>query len=158
MKYKSAKELQILPEEHKALIAFVKAPDLGRIVEVNGHAHFYDQSYADDDSTAKLAECGTAGCVAGFVFAHVKTVQKKRRLRGTVSADGYIEAACDDNYDYLEHKYTHIAPLLQRLYRMAAPYKLSTAKKVVETLLRHGKVSWPRPDGVKATLRIDDEL
>ena len=151
MTYRSAKHLGILPEEREALIAFVKAPALGRIVSVNGHAHYYDQEHASDKDQAKENECGTAGCVAGFVFAHVSTVQGKRHLRGARNADQYIDKATHtDKTDSIADYYWEDddgkpdIPVLHELYTMGGEWKLSTTRRVVDGLLRLGKVRWPK--------------
>lgn len=86
-KYRTAAQLGILPEERKALIAFVNAPALGRTIALNGHAHYYDQGEAQNYTEAEENHCGTAGCVAGFVFAHARVVQGKRTLRQARDAE-----------------------------------------------------------------------
>lgn len=138
MAYKTAKQLGILPEERKALIAFVKAPFLGRTIEVNGHAHYYDQNGADNPSEAEENECGTAGCVAGYVYAHAKIVQKVRRLRGCKNADEYIGCATE----YHDQDEEPVAPVLYHLYIEGGDHKLAEARRVVDKMLRTGRVEW----------------
>lgn len=137
-KYLTAAELGILPAERKALIAFVEAPALGRIVSVNGKAHYYNQGQVDIPNTAAEHECGTAGCVAGFVFAHARHVQKLKLLRGASGARGYAEAAwevdADDN---------PVCPLLSDIYAQGNnEIALAKARKVVAHALTTGKVKW----------------
>lgn len=132
IKTKTAKGLGILPKELKALKAFVTAPALGRTVSVNGHAHYYKQNKIEIEYLAEENECGTAGCVAGFVFAHAKHVQGVRRLRGSRSATGYYNQAMD-------------TVILRDLYgQTGGTHKLATARKVVTKMLATGKVHWPR--------------
>lgn len=140
-KYLTAAKLGILPEERKALIAFVDARTLGRIIEVNGHAHYYDQGHAANEWQAVENECGTAGCVAGFVFAHAKAVQGKRKLRGEDTAACYINAATDQAYDEY-HNCEPVCPLLSDLYTEGQDHKLAEARKVVYKALRTGRVEW----------------
>ena len=144
-KFLTASKLGILPEERKALIAFIKSPALGRTVSVNGHAHFYAQGYVNDEGTAEDNECGTAGCVAGFVFAHAKHVQGKSRLRGARSPGGYIDNACAEKLFDDEDGGVSIpkVPVLSDLYRESYDYKLTDARKVVAKFLTSGKVVWP---------------
>lgn len=141
--FKTAAQLGILPEERKALIAFVEAPALGRVVSVNGHAHYYDQAHSSNQEQAETNECGTAGCVAGFIFAHARAVQGKRTLRGARNAQDYLDAACEselgDIYDWDEKP---IAPLLNELFRHGEDEKLAYAKKVVVKALKTGRVDW----------------
>lgn len=137
-KYKTAAQLGILPEERTALIAFVDAPALGRTIAVNGHAHYYDQGRVDSEELAEANECGTAGCVAGFVFAHVRRVQGKRSLRGARDAELYINRATD--YDYEADGPT--VPFLEEIFSQGEPQKLSHTKKVVDKALRTGHVDW----------------
>lgn len=137
-KYLTAEKLGILPEERTALIAFVTAPSLGCIIAVNGHAHYYDQATVDNKETAGVTDCGTAGCVAGFVFAHAQVVQKKRTLRREKSPQSYIDQACSK--DWAAGRYE--SPLLHSLYREGKHWKLAQAKKVVDRALRTGNVVW----------------
>jgi hypothetical protein len=143
-KYLTADQLNILPEERKALIAFANATTLGRIVSLNGKAHYYDQGVADAPEVAEENHCGTAGCVAGFVFAHARVIQGKRSLRGQRSADEYIEAA----FEHVENKggeLTPVAPLLDELYGESySGWTLPDAQRVVGNMLRTGKVKWRR--------------
>jgi hypothetical protein len=128
-KYLSSKELGILPEERKALIAFVKSPFEGNIIEVNGSSHFYDQRY-----TESFAEgCKTAGCVAGYVFAHVRKVQKKNKLRG---------AKCAWQYFYEAALPAGKGDILEGIYSQNERVSLSKAIKVVKKALKTGKVDW----------------
>lgn len=138
-KYLTAEKLGILPEERTALIAFVTAPSLGCIIAVNGHAHYYDQATVDSKETAGMSDCGTAGCVAGFVIAHAQVVQKKRYLRNAKRPQSYIDEACSKDWATDRYK----APLLHSLYREARRQKLAQAKKVVDRALRTGNVVWP---------------
>ena len=142
-KYKTAKQLEMLPAERKALIAFVRQPTLGRIVSVNGHAHYYDQSTIDSPNTARNTECGTAGCVAGFVFAHARHVQHLKKLRNSAKASTYISHACLTKYNPETGDEPYVAPLLAELYGESGDYKLEVARKVVKGLLQKGKVVWP---------------
>lgn len=139
-KYLTAKQLGILPEERAALIDFVKAPALGRTIALNGRAHYYDQSNVDMPDTAKESDCGTAGCVAGYVFAHARRVQKKRTLRGADSARTYIGAAQGD-YDITTGT-EGPSTLFSELYGEGGDRKLPEAKRVVDKMLRTGKVLW----------------
>lgn len=153
--YLTAKQLGILPEERKGLIAFVETPSLGRTLAVNGKAHLYDQGDIDNEEKAEENECGTAGCIAGFVFAHVRHVQKIKTLRSARNASDYIDAACEDkgqfegddsdeaDWNWVEK---HIAPLLADLYSEGGDRTLVEAKKVVSKALRTGKVAWPQSD------------
>tara|TARA_R110000868_G_scaffold158980_2_gene387418 strand:+ start:1079 stop:1513 length:435 start_codon:yes stop_codon:yes gene_type:complete len=141
-KYKTAKQLGILPEEHKALVAFVKAPVLGRTISVNGHAHYYDQELTNDRYTAKENECGTAGCVAGFVLAHVQNVQKKRKLRGYSTPWNYIEAAWHAPWNEKTYKHEPVCPILYDLYSEVDEHKLAEARRVVDKMLKTGRVDW----------------
>lgn len=142
-KYMTAAQLNILPAERKALIAFVQAPALGRIVSVNGKAHYYDQGHASDDEQAKVNECGTAGCVAGFVFAHALHVQGLRSLRKMRSADDYIGEACDERYDEETLEYEPVSELLTDLFSEGSSNRsLAEAKAVVDKMLRTGEVKW----------------
>lgn len=137
-KYLTAEKLGILPAERKALIAFVEAPALGRIVAVNGKAHYYDQSEVQDTWVAERNECGTAGCVAGFVFAHARHVQKLRTLRGGRSAQAYINASFADDKDFNPK-----TPLLNDLYEDGdSTRSLAEARAVVKRALTTGKVRW----------------
>lgn len=133
-KYLTADQLGILPEERKALIAFLVAPSYGRVVIVNGKAHYYDQETASDPSVAKKHECGTAGCVAGYVFAHARNVQGLKRLRGAAGAQSYIDKAFDQN----------TGGLLDHLYEEQHERTLKEARAVVERALRTGKVRWQK--------------
>lgn len=138
--YLTAKQLGIFPEERKALIAFVKAPSMGRVIEVDGKLHYYDQSEVDDEFVALKNECGTAGCVAGYVFAHAKSVQKLKKLRGVKSVSSYIDAAAsfsNGSIDELE------SPFLTALYEQGdGSITLTKAKIVVDKALKTGKVKW----------------
>lgn len=144
-KYLTSKQLGILPEERKALIAFATAPALGRLVAVNGQAHYYDQGDVDDKDIAKEHECGTAGCVAGYVFAHARVVQKRRTLRGATTPYDYIEAAwaTDETRDEYGWK-PGVArvPVLANLYGESGERTLKEARKVVTKMLQTGKVVW----------------
>ena len=123
-------------------------------ISVNGHAHYYDQDSAEDEKRAEENECGTAGCIAGFVFAHARHVQKKRTLRGARAARDYIRhAACiiPPGYDQNGVRVTEgcddevpegAVPILYHLYREGGDTKLAEARKVVERMLRTGKVVW----------------
>ena len=126
--YLSAKQLGILPEERKALIAFVNAPALGNNIAMNGHAHHYNQGTAESDDLAEKNECGTAGCVAGFVFAHATVIQGLRSLHGQVTADGYMNS-CGD--------------ILDGLYCEGnQDIRLALARRVVDHMLKTGEVDW----------------
>lgn len=148
--YLTAAKLGILPEERTALIAFIEAPALGRIISVNGHAHFYDQGSVDIQSKAEENECGTAGCVAGYVFAHAKYVQGLKKVRDARSSDGYINAAWGliaikyDEYGDVLEEGRAVAPLLKALYEESGDMKLDSARKVVDHMLRKGEVDWDK--------------
>ena len=136
--YLSAKALDILPEERKALIAFVAAPSLGRNIALNGHAHHYNQGDVDDPCAARENECGTAGCVAGFVFAHATIVQGLRSLRDETCADGYLQSS---------HFWD--CHMLDNLYGEGnTEIPLAHAKKVVDQMLKTGEVDWEVDWGV----------
>lgn len=141
-KYLTAKQLGILPEERKALIAFCTAPTLGRIVALNGHAHYYDQEVAETEASEH--ECGTAGCVAGFVLAHARIVQRKHSLRGERNAESYLEraVATDAPEDEWWNEGKPLVPVLYDLYTEDDPRTLSEARSVVAKMLRTGKVKW----------------
>jgi hypothetical protein len=146
-KYLTASQLGILPEERKALIAFATAPALGRTISVNGHVHYYDQGDYNDEEAAEYNECGTAGCVAGFVFAHARHVQKKRTLRGQRSVEDYFYSATEykgqAEDDVWTGTYDPLVPLLRELYSESnSDQKLVHARKVVKRMLRTGKVNW----------------
>lgn len=131
-RYLTAKALGILPEERTALIAFTKARTLGDSkVALNGHVHYYNQCYVEDEAVAEEKECGTAGCVAGYVFEHIHVVQRQRYVRNRISADGYISAAVYSDSN-----------LLNDLYRRGDTTTLVVARKVVRTMLRTGVVDW----------------
>lgn len=140
-KYKTADELGILPEERTALIAFVEAPALGRVISVNGKSHYYAQSYVADESVAQIHECGTAGCVAGFVFAHIRYVQKKRSVRHSADAEDYANAASSIFMGEVDKR-----GVLEELFEEGQPCRLKDARKVVQHALRTGKVDWSRAD------------
>lgn len=150
-KYKTAKQLGILPEERTALIAFASAPALGRTIALNGRAHYYDQGHAQDGEQAEENHCGTAGCVAGFVFAHARYVQGKRKLRGATNADDYISAAGDIAHHSVpdeicarpdDKNWKPTVPLLYELYSEGSERKLPEAQRVVAGMLRTGRVRW----------------
>jgi hypothetical protein len=144
-KYLTAAKLGILPEERAALIAFVESPTYGRVVVVNGKGHLYDQGAVEDPDEAKRHECGTAGCVAGYVFAHARHVQGVKRLRGARDADGYIDTAWNTVEDQRTGDEKPVVPLLHALYGEGNERKLGEARKVVAKALRTGKVKWPAP-------------
>src|SRR5208282_5384561 len=107
--------------------------------------HYYDQVQIDEPETAKEHGCGTAGCVAGYVFAHVKYVQKKRMLRGASTAHRYIRYYIDPwgKIDEETGDYVVNRVLLNHLYSDGSPRSLDVARRVVDNMLRTGNVTWP---------------
>jgi hypothetical protein len=146
--FMTAKALGIMPEERKALIAFIKAPHLGNNIALNGKAHHYNQSYVDNEDHAEDSGCGTAGCVAGYVFWHAKIVQKLRKLRNTNNPDAYIEIVWSENKFWSEdneiasEKNPMYCEPLQALYDEGEEHAVEETKKVVDKFLRTGKVCW----------------
>lgn len=129
--YLTAKQLGILPEERKALIAFAEAPRHDRIMALNGHSHYYNQLYLTGPERATAEHCGTAGCIAGYVFAHAKNVQNQATLRGSHFVHGYL-----DNVGTA-------SDMLCRLYSDVQPSRtVPEAQRVVKTMLRTGKAQW----------------
>lgn len=131
-RYLTAKALGILSEERTALIAFTKAdmPADDKVV-LNGHVHYYNQCYVEDKGIARDQECGTAGCVAGYVFEHIRVVQGQHYARNRRNASDYISAAVYSD-----------SHLLSDLYRRGDTTTLVTARKVVRRALRTGTVDW----------------
>lgn len=136
-KYLTAKQIGILPEERKALVAFVKARHSENKMRLNGGTHYYDQSFVDDPGAASEHGCGTAGCIAGYVFAHARRVQGKRSLRGARTVDSYINKAWDEDANG-----NFLIPALGRLYVNGSHHLVPEAKRVVKKMLRTGKADW----------------
>jgi hypothetical protein len=135
-KYRTSAQLGILPEERKALIAFVQAPAQGGVITVDGHKHFYAQHTVQSWAAAKATGCRTAGCVAGFVWEHVTRVQRCKTLRGRYEALDYF-CVC------VRHEPAP-AVFLADLYSDANwAISLVQARQVVDRALRTGKVKWP---------------
>lgn len=137
-KYLTAAKLGILPEERKALVAFVTKAAEGQIVALNGRKHYYDQRDVEMSFDYEEHTCGTEGCIAGYVFAHAKYIQKKRTLRAARSASDYINASWKE--DYLKN--IPDVPFLYNLYREGDRRTLNKARGVVRRALTTGKVSW----------------
>jgi hypothetical protein len=144
--YKTAKQLGLLPVEREALIAFVKAPSLGNNIALNGHAHHYNQGVSDDADLASNNHCGTAGCVAGYVFHYAKIMAKMKKLRDVDNADDYIETVMlvevQDDWDSPSwpNRNPHYNPMLKKLYQEGGDKEIVKAKAAVDYMLRNGKV------------------
>lgn len=157
--YMSAKQRGITDVERKALIDFVNAPTLGQNIALNGHAHHYNQSVVDEKEQAHRNHCGTSGCVAGYVFTHAKIVQKAKKLRGAQDAKGYIHAAVNGSiHGWVPNpEYNSV---LEDLYTEGSLWKVTTTQKVVDHMLRTGKVRWPSkgPDGYSSMEKTEGAI
>lgn len=145
--YKTAKELGILPEERRALIAFCKSPALGRAVALNGRSHYYRQDMVSDQDEAKQHGCGTAGCVAGYVFAHIRNVQGFKSVRGARTAEAYIERAAGSMDPWDDERGCCVVnktiPFLHGIYSEGDDeWTLGDARRVVGRALKTGVVTW----------------
>ncbi len=130
-KFMTAKQLGIMPAERKALIAFVEAKSAGPFMETKeGALHLYDQSEVDDDFRACEHSCGTAGCIAGFNFAHMTETQGVPRPRAATDAFEYIDNAGE------------ASPFFQELYWEGNGKTVAQAQRVVRKALQTGKVRW----------------
>jgi len=130
--YLTAKQLDITIPEYRGLVAFVKSRfnDEKKTISLNGVKHYYDQSYIESREDAEEHNCKTAGCVAGYVYAHARFIQKKRDVLGRKSAESYYSFAAR-NFGVLRDLYTEYSH-----------YNVSETKRVVEHLLRTGEVDW----------------
>lgn len=134
--YKTADELGVTTEEHTALIAFATAEPIdGDIIPLNGRRHFYIQRFISDYVAAQNHDCGSAGCVAGYVFEHITHIQHGIRPRGALGAQGYIAHAVSENM------------MLDDLYRFNRYVPFEQARLVVDHMLRTGGVNWGTYDG-----------
>lgn len=144
--YKTAKELGISSVERTALKAFAEAKVIGtRHVPLNGHFHLYDQGYIDASPRSFLEArgCGTAGCVAGYVYAHVKIVQNKVKELGARSAQQYIDKAAGGGFGCFG--YSDVPRPLRPLYvEDDSSYSAQQAQGVVRKFLQTGRIEWPK--------------
>lgn len=135
--YITADGLGITTAEHTALVAFATAEPIdGNIIPLNGHRHYYIQRVVADYSAAADHDCGSAGCVAGYVFEHIIRIQRRERPRAALSAQGYIAHAVSENM------------MLDRLYRFNQYVPFEQARVVVDHMLRTGSVEWRRGEGL----------